>query len=142
MYVVTLSFFLFNDTSTPEIYTYGHTLSLHDALPISAHHVGYHLISAGRPALEQALGFRLGRRRRLLRFMLQRPTAVYFALLALLLVPPLLAIGCWLTQQMVPVALSVTICALLIVPLLGLAVPLLHGLVTWRLPPRPLAKPD
>src|SRR3546814_7191405 len=74
--------------------------------------------------------------------MLQRPTAVYFALLALLLVPPLLAIGCWLTQQMVPVALSVTICALIIVPLLGLAVPLLNGLVTWRLPPRQLAKLD
>src|SRR3546814_1594785 len=29
-------FFLFNDTATTEIYTYGHTLSLHDALPISA----------------------------------------------------------------------------------------------------------
>src|SRR3546814_15479795 len=28
-----LSFF-FNDTATTEIYTYGHTLSLHDALPI------------------------------------------------------------------------------------------------------------
>src|SRR3546814_5798814 len=27
--------FFFNDTSTTEIYTYGHTLSLHDALPIS-----------------------------------------------------------------------------------------------------------
>src|SRR3546814_17759352 len=26
--------FLFNDTATTEIYTYGHTLSLHDALPI------------------------------------------------------------------------------------------------------------
>src|SRR3546814_12036165 len=26
--------FFFNDTATPEIYTYGHTLSLHDALPI------------------------------------------------------------------------------------------------------------
>src|SRR3546814_11862746 len=25
----------FNDTETTEIYTYGHTLSLHDALPIS-----------------------------------------------------------------------------------------------------------
>src|SRR3546814_12678212 len=25
----------FNDTATTEIYTYGHTLSLHDALPIS-----------------------------------------------------------------------------------------------------------
>src|SRR3546814_19148428 len=29
-----LSFFFLNDTSTTEIYTYGHTLSLHDALPI------------------------------------------------------------------------------------------------------------
>src|SRR3546814_11276506 len=28
-------FFLFNDTATTEIYTYLHTLSLHDALPIS-----------------------------------------------------------------------------------------------------------
>src|SRR3546814_20248316 len=27
-------FFLFNDTATTEIYTYLHTLSLHDALPI------------------------------------------------------------------------------------------------------------
>src|SRR3546814_15916332 len=27
-------FVFFNDTSTTEIYTYGHTLSLHDALPI------------------------------------------------------------------------------------------------------------
>src|SRR3546814_13699108 len=28
------TFFFFNDTATPEIYTYSHTLSLHDALPI------------------------------------------------------------------------------------------------------------
>src|SRR3546814_14517578 len=28
-------FFFFNDTATTEIYTYGHTLSLHDALPIA-----------------------------------------------------------------------------------------------------------
>src|SRR3546814_4582303 len=30
-----MSFFLFNDTATTEIYTYGHTRSLHDARPIS-----------------------------------------------------------------------------------------------------------
>src|SRR5881227_4511059 len=30
------SFFFFNDTATTEIYTTVHTLSLHDALPISA----------------------------------------------------------------------------------------------------------
>src|SRR3546814_3761686 len=29
--------FFFNDTATTEIYTYLHTLSLHDSLPISAH---------------------------------------------------------------------------------------------------------
>src|SRR3546814_13572851 len=28
------AFFFVNDTATTEIYTYGHTLSLHDALPI------------------------------------------------------------------------------------------------------------
>src|SRR3546814_11550528 len=33
-------FFLFlKDTATTELYTYCHTLSLHDALPISQHHV-------------------------------------------------------------------------------------------------------
>src|SRR3546814_13960975 len=30
-----ICFFFFNDTATTEIYTYFHTLSLHDALPIS-----------------------------------------------------------------------------------------------------------
>src|SRR3546814_11925309 len=30
-----MCFFFFNDTATTEIYTYVHTLSLHDALPIS-----------------------------------------------------------------------------------------------------------
>src|SRR3546814_14856099 len=34
MWVVMLFFFFFNDTATTEIYTYGLTLSLHDALPI------------------------------------------------------------------------------------------------------------
>src|SRR3546814_11048881 len=34
--VYIILFFFFNDTATPEIYTYRHTLSLHDALPISA----------------------------------------------------------------------------------------------------------
>src|SRR3546814_21008771 len=28
-------YFVFNNTASPEIYTYGHALSLHDALPIS-----------------------------------------------------------------------------------------------------------
>src|SRR3546814_1242899 len=33
-------YLFFNDTATTEIYTYGHTLSLHDALPICGVEIG------------------------------------------------------------------------------------------------------
>src|SRR3546814_17279182 len=32
--IIVFSFFFFKDTATTEIYTDGHTLSLHDALPV------------------------------------------------------------------------------------------------------------
>src|SRR5216110_3986715 len=35
--IISFFFFFFNDTATTEIYTSSHTLSLHDALPISGH---------------------------------------------------------------------------------------------------------
>src|SRR3546814_423171 len=35
LFIFVFLFFFFNDTATTEIYTYLHTLSLHDALPIS-----------------------------------------------------------------------------------------------------------
>src|SRR3546814_20108385 len=34
LFMLYLTLFFFNDTATTEIYTYVHTLSLHDALPI------------------------------------------------------------------------------------------------------------
>src|SRR3546814_12458668 len=36
-HILLFSFFFFNDTATPQIYPYCHTLSLHDALPICLH---------------------------------------------------------------------------------------------------------
>src|SRR3546814_13686403 len=46
--VSVISIFFFNDTATTEIYTYGHTLSLHDALPIfdglGQHAGGHHAL--------------------------------------------------------------------------------------------------
>src|SRR3546814_7326531 len=59
-------FFFFNDTATTEIYTYRHTLSLHDALPISRQepppvtrrrggsHVEGHLHTGGQRGLRGA----------------------------------------------------------------------------------------
>src|SRR3546814_15862475 len=38
--VILVCFVFFNDTATTEIYTYCHTLSLHDALPIYRDHQG------------------------------------------------------------------------------------------------------
>src|SRR3546814_15859752 len=46
--------FFFNDTATTEIYTYGHTLSLHDALPI------YHRHGCSRHERHHALDLRVG----------------------------------------------------------------------------------
>src|SRR3546814_14824343 len=43
-------FFFFNDTPTTEIYTYLHTLSLHDALPIFGE--GLHLTEAPQRDLD------------------------------------------------------------------------------------------
>src|SRR3546814_17531287 len=42
------SSFVYNDTATTEIYTYGHTLALHDALPIYLE-----LAAAGSDALQR-----------------------------------------------------------------------------------------
>src|SRR3546814_6756351 len=43
-HLLTIIFFFFNDTATTEIYTYLHTLSLHDALPILECELGGHFL--------------------------------------------------------------------------------------------------
>src|SRR3546814_6936624 len=52
--LVYFSIFFFNDTATPEIYTYCPTLSLHDALPISF--TAFCAILLGAIQLERAKG--------------------------------------------------------------------------------------
>src|SRR3546814_8304176 len=50
-------FFFFNDTATTEIYTYGHPLSLHDALPIWLDvHVLDRVTEGPKPQLVRDLG--------------------------------------------------------------------------------------
>src|SRR3546814_394860 len=51
MFISVSVYFFFNDTATTEIYTYLHTLSLHDALPI--YQIGKP--QANRPYLDQHL---------------------------------------------------------------------------------------
>src|SRR3546814_14254430 len=53
---VCIFFFFFNDTATTEIYTYCHTLSLHDALPISS--IARHSGGGAAPAIPACRGGR------------------------------------------------------------------------------------
>src|SRR3712207_7139087 len=53
-----LIFFFFNDTATTEIYT----LSLHDALPISDHAQGVHVVTRVGPVAADLLGRGVQRR--------------------------------------------------------------------------------
>src|SRR3546814_2006437 len=64
-----LPYFLFNDTATTEIYTYLHTVSLHDALPISTRgEIGERpragTVAAGGEAMAQQRGFSIRRQAR------------------------------------------------------------------------------
>src|SRR3546814_20675780 len=70
-------FFFFNDTSTTESYTYGHTLSLHDALPIYVDSFGRGRADRDDFAfLERAQQLGLQRQRHLGHFIEQQGAAV------------------------------------------------------------------
>src|SRR3546814_4495202 len=58
------SSFVFKDTATTEIYTYGHTLSLHDALPISLPRAAHETAQARRPRRPRSPRWHALRRRR------------------------------------------------------------------------------
>src|SRR3546814_3395214 len=52
MFSVTLCCYFFNDPATPDIYTYCHTRSLHDALPIYVAHEIKNPLASLRSAIE------------------------------------------------------------------------------------------
>lgn len=107
-----------------------------------AGHVGYHLIGPGRLAMENALGCTSSARWRPSRWMLRCPGAVYFGLLGTFALPPLVGLAWFLISGAFGIVPSVLATALASVPVLGLAVIFLNGLLTWLLPARPLPRMD
>src|SRR3546814_19547596 len=61
--VVVDMFLLFNDTATTDIYTYGHTLSRHDALPILRQETAVDTVRTGRVIVDdrEAIAKRVGK---------------------------------------------------------------------------------
>ena len=104
-------------------------------------HVGFHLVDAGRAALEARVGYRAPLRESLVRLVLRRPTALYLGSIAALTAGLLVALRFGLLGVAAPrPALHA---ALLVLALLGAseaAITVVNGVVTWLLPPRLLAK--
>jgi cyclic beta-1,2-glucan synthetase len=105
-------------------------------------HVGYHLVDAGRTALERRIRFRPELGSRIRRTLLAHPTHFYLSaigLIALLVLAVAVAYGAAAGGS---VWLLLLIAALTVVPALTLAVDLTNHLVTLLIPPRPLPKLD
>ncbi len=130
-------------THWTEIAVAGHAVELcreADAQDHRTRHVGYYLVSEGRPRLEQALEYRLSPRRRLFRRLLGHPALVYFGLLGPMVLIPLFGLAVHLLQQQEPPLEVAAVTILAAVPVTGLAVAMLNGLVMWLLSPRVLPR--
>ncbi len=116
--------------------------SQEDPVDIRRRHVGHLLTREGRTALERELGCRIALSRRLFRRLMGAPAVVYFGLLAGFSVPPLAALA-WLLARFGHAWSGILpLLALVAIPVLGLSVAMLNGLVVWLLPPRRLPKLD
>lgn len=103
-------------------------------------HVGFYLVSGGRPLLERVLQYRLTPRRRVTRRVLGHPALIYFCLLAGLGLAPLFGVAAYLLWQAMHPLQAAAITVLAAIPIAGFAVTMLNGLLTWLLSPRRLPK--
>ena len=104
-----------------------------------ARHVGYYLIDAGRPMLEQATGARVPMAERSRRWLRAHATGAYFGSL-LLLMAALVAAPLLFVAGLVPWVTLGLLGLLLLLPASELAVLIVNYLVTSLLPPEVLPK--
>ncbi|MBB5210400.1 cellobiose phosphorylase [Microbulbifer hydrolyticus] len=105
-------------------------------------HIGYYLIGDGRPELEEAVAFTPDTRQRLHQMLLDRPSSVYFTTLAFFSVPALLVLATYLLLSGTGIATTLLVCAVATVPIVGIALALVNGLITHSLSPSKLPKMD
>lgn len=103
-------------------------------------HVGFYLVGEGRSQLEEELGCRLSWHQRLCRAVMRNPLRSYFAGLGLFFLPPFIALAAYLVAQGTTLWLALPVVLVAVIPLLGLSLALVNGLITHSLPPRKLPK--
>ncbi|WP_346840103.1 glucoamylase family protein [Microbulbifer sp. SAOS-129_SWC] len=105
-------------------------------------HIGYFLVDAGRRQLEEALNCRPSLRRRVLRKVSERAGLVYFTGLTVFSAPLLIALAVFLVLEGLPLWWVLPLLIIAAVPVLGMALALVNGLITHALPPQKLPKLD
>lgn len=103
-------------------------------------HVGYWLIAGGLGRLERQVGFRPSGRERLRRLVLRWPGTAYFSTLMMFIVAPLALLTLYLLRHEITPAWTAVTLGLVVIPVTGLSVALVNGLVTWLVEPRTLAR--
>jgi cyclic beta-1,2-glucan synthetase len=102
-------------------------------------HVGYWLIGGGHDHLRNELGYRPGVAQGFQDVLLRFPGPAFVALLILFSALTLGVLCAFTREHLHGLALLVTF-ILALIPVTGLSVALANGLITWILPPRPLAR--
>lgn len=136
---------LARDTGVPETEVAGHAVDLAGQCGDDGGrecHAGYYLVDDGRPVLEQRLGYRPSAGRRLHGGLDARPALAYFGLYLLLALPPLLGFAAYQLRSGIGEWQVLVITLLASIPVSGLAIALLNGLLTRLLAPRALARLD
>jgi cyclic beta-1,2-glucan synthetase len=105
-------------------------------------HVGYYLVSDGRAELEQVLGYHPKFGRRIRRWVFGRPVLVYFGLLSVFGLSPLLLVSSYLSWAGMNLAAAAATTLIAAIPVTGLAVAMLNGLLTWLVVPRRMFRLD
>ena len=105
-------------------------------------HIGYYLIGEGRTQLDEALAFQPDAGQRLRQILLRHPSTVYFATLAIFSLPILMALAIYLLIAGTSMEVTLLTVVIAAVPVIGLALALVNGLITHSLPPRRLPKMD
>ncbi|MFV8782639.1 GH36-type glycosyl hydrolase domain-containing protein [Microbulbifer sp. SA54] len=105
-------------------------------------HVGFYLVGDGRRELEKALEFQPNAFQRIHRRVLDHASTVYFFTLILLSALPLIGLAIYLLFDGTSIGVFLLTMAVVAIPVIGVSLALVNGLITHSLAPQTLPKMD
>ena len=104
------------------------------------HHVGYYLISRGRFRLEPQVQYRPPPRERIIRFIFSHPALGYLGTIGTLWAVSVVAFLAYALRHGASNGEAILVGVLVLLPVGELVMNVVHLIITWQVPPRPLPK--